>query len=208
MPVIWSEVPRARVREVVADVATFLWLLLWGWVALTLYTFLAAFSEVGRLVQGGGTNLRSAGERLAEPFAGLPLVGEQASDAVRNGFAGAGTPIVAAGQELESFALVIAATLAVILLLVPLVPWLILYVPWRLERISRLRAGNRVIRRPDAVAALPSPAVERVLAARALNRLDWETLLEYTPDPIGDWEAGRLGRLARAEYEAAGLTPG
>ena len=33
-----------------------------------------------------------------------------------------------------------------------------------------------------------SPAVERVLAARALNRLDWEMLLEYTPDPIGDWE--------------------
>jgi hypothetical protein len=205
MPTIWSELPAARSREVLADVATVVWILFWGGIAWTVYSFLAGFAEVGRLVRDGGTNLEAAGDRVAEPLRGLPLVGEQASDAVRNGFAGAGSPIVSAGGELETFVIVVAATLALVLLLVPLVPWLLVYVPWRLERAERVRAAHRVIRRPGSDAPVAPAAVDRVLAGRALNRLEWSTILEYTPDPIGDWEAGRFADLARAEYESGGL---
>ena len=50
-------------------------------------------------------------------------------------------------------------------------------------------------------------SVERALAMRAVSRLDYATLLEYTPDPLGDWTNGRLDRLARAELASVGLRP-
>jgi hypothetical protein len=48
---------------------------------------------------------------------------------------------------------------------------------------------------------------EKLLAARALYSLDYQTLLEYSPDPFGDFASGRHDRLARAELAAAGLRP-
>jgi hypothetical protein len=42
---------------------------------------------------------------------------------------------------------------------------------------------------------------------RAVTRLDYSTLLEFTPDPIGDWASGRHDRLARAELASVGLRP-
>jgi hypothetical protein len=129
------------------------------------------------------------------------------SDAVRRGFDSAGAPIVSAGQELEAFVIVVALTLALVLALVPLVPWLFVYLPWRLDRVRRLRAAHRAMRRPGAE-PLGAAAVDQILATRALNRLDWGTLLEYTPDPVGDWQAGRFAALARAEHESGGLRRG
>jgi hypothetical protein len=46
---------------------------------------------------------------------------------------------------------------------------------------------------------------EKFLAARAIYRLDYETLLDYSPDPFGDFAAGRHDRLARAELATVGL---
>jgi hypothetical protein len=42
---------------------------------------------------------------------------------------------------------------------------------------------------------------------RAVSRLDYPTLLEFTPDPLGDWTVGRNDRLARAELASEGLQP-
>jgi hypothetical protein len=205
MPKIWSELRGPRNRELVADIATLCWVLFWGSVAWTLFTFLAGFAEAGRLVQGGGEQLGAAGTDLGGHLGGLPLVGTQVSDAVRRGFDGAADPIVSAGREIETFVMVVAATLGLVLLLVPLIPWLSRYIPWRLERVRRLQSGERAIRRSVALGETSHAEVDRVLAGRALQRMEWADLLEYTPDPIGDWSAGRYDRLARAEYEAAGL---
>jgi hypothetical protein len=50
-----------------------------------------------------------------------------------------------------------------------------------------------------------SPAMQQVLATRAINRLPYDDLLEHTTDPIGDYAAGRYERLARAELASVGL---
>jgi hypothetical protein len=207
MPKLWSEPPAARTRELVADIATLCWVLFWGSLAWTLFTFLSQFAEAGRLVQGGGQQLDAAGDSLGGHLGGLPLVGTQVSDAVRSSFDGAAVPIVEAGRELETFVIVVAATLGLVLLLVPLIPWLSRYLPWRLERVRRLHAGERAIRRSPILArpGANQQDVDRVLAGRALQRMEWSDLLDYTPDPIGDWTTGNYDRLARAEYEAAGL---
>ena len=98
----------------------------------------------------------------------------------------------------------VAVVLALLLALVTLGPWLNRYLPWRWERLRRVRAAHRAIRTaPDTGRA----SVERTLAMRAVTRLDYSTLLEYTPDPIGDWAGGRHDRLARAELASVGLRP-
>jgi hypothetical protein len=83
-------------------------------------------------------------------------------------------------------------------------PWLARYLPWRWERLRRVRAAHRVVRTaPDVTDAM----IERTLAMRAVNRLDYSALLEFTPDPFGDWATGRNDRLARAELASVGLRP-
>jgi len=86
--------------------------------------------------------------------------------------------------------------------LVTLQPWLSRYLPWRLNRVRRVRAAHQAIRTGSD---LSDPETKRLLAMRAVSRLDYAELLEYTPDPLGDWAAGRHEALARAELTSQGL---
>ena len=201
---IWSELPGARVKELVADVATTAWVALWGSIAWQLYETLASFAEAGRIIRSGGVTMIDSGRSLGDALAGLPLVGEGLRDAARNAFSGAGMPLSDFGTSVEEFILLVSAVLALLLVLVTLIPWLTRYLPWRWERLRRTRAGHRAIRRAPAVSA---PQVQEALAMRAVSRLDYATLLEFTPDPIGDWVEGRHDRLARAELASVGLRP-
>src|SRR5450759_873516 len=118
--------------------------------------------------------------------------------------AGAGGPLSDFGTQLEQFIFIVAVVLALLLALVTLGPWLNRYLPWRWARLQRVRAAHRAIRTAPDVG---DDSIERALAMRAFTRLDYSTLLEYTPDPFGDWVSGRHDRLARAELASVGLRP-
>lgn len=199
----WSEVPAARARELAADVATWSWVSLWAVVAFRLHETLAGFAEVGRAVGRGGANIRAAGDQVGDSLGGLPLVGAQVSGLTRSAFGAAGEPFVFVGDQLEQLLLMIAALLGVLVLAVALIPWLSRYVPWRARRLFELRTGLRAIRLSPR--GVPEATVRQLLASRALHRLSYGQLLEQTPDPIGDFVAGRYDRLARAELESIGL---
>jgi hypothetical protein len=201
---IWSELPGARTKEQVADIATILWLVFWGSIVWQLFQFLASFAGAGRAIRDGGETMIRSGRDLGESLAGLPLVGSQARDIARDAFAGGGQPLSDFGTELEQFIFVVAIVLALLLALVTLAPWLTRYLPWRWGRLRRVRAAHQAIRtRPD----IGEAGVERVLAMRAITRLDFPTLLEFSSDPVGDWVSGRHDRLARAELASVGLRP-
>ena len=201
---IWSELPAARSKEMVADVATLLWVVFWGSIVWQLFQFLSGFAEAGRTVRAGGESMIASGRDLGESLSGLPVVGSQVRDVARDAFGGAGRPLSDFGTELEQFIFVVAIVLALLLALVTIAPWLYRYLPWRWGRVRRVRAAHRAIRTaPDIVNA----NVEHTLAMRAVARLDYSTLLEYTPDPLGDWTSGRHDRLARAELASVGLRP-
>jgi hypothetical protein len=201
---IWSEMRVARTKEQVADVATLIWVVFWGSIVWQLFQFLAGFAEAGRAVRAGGLTMVKSGVDLGNSLAGLPLVGAQVRDIAQSGFAGAGQPISDFGTELEQFIFVVAVVLAVLLAIVTMAPWLVRYLPWRLERLQRVRAAHRAIRTAPDVGDL---RITQALAMRAVTRLDYTTLLEYTPDPLGDWATGRHDRLARAELASVGLRP-
>jgi hypothetical protein len=201
---LWSELRVARSKELIADIATIVWVVFWVNIVWQLFQFLSSFAQAGRTVQDGGQSMVQSGRDLGESLAGLPVVGSQVRDIARDAFAGAGRPLSAFGVEMEQFIFVVAIVLALVLALVTLEPWLVRYLPWRWGRIRRLRAAHRAIRTgPD----LTDVTVERILAIRAVSRLDYSTLLEYSPDPLGDWATGRHDRLARAELASVGLRP-
>jgi hypothetical protein len=201
---IWSELRGARSKEQVADVATLIWVTFWVVVVWRLFVFLASFAEAGRNITAGGRTMVQSGRDLGDSLAGLPVVGEQVRGMARDAFAGAGEPLSSFGMQLEQFIFIVAVVLSLLLALVTLEPWLARYLPWRWRRLRLLRAAHRAIRtEPD----VGDPEIVRVLAMRAVSRLDYPTLLGFTPDPLGDWARGRHDRLARAELASVGLRP-
>lgn len=199
----WSEIPAARAREVVADLATWIWVSLWVVVGARIHDVISSFAEAGRVLQAGGTNIQGAGAALGGAFAEVPLVGPGIGDLTTGAFGTAGEPFIYVGRELESMLILIARLLALLVIGVMVIPWLSRYLPWRAERLANVRAAHRAIRR--APVDMSSGAMQRALATRALSRLSYPDLLEHTSDPFGDFAAGRYERLARAELASVGL---
>ena len=204
---LWSERPGARIRQIVADIATLTWVAIWISIGVGLYRFLAQLAGTGRFISDSGNGLDGIGVRLAGALQGVPLVGKGAADGIRTGFSAAADPMIRFGGDLERLLILIAALLGLLLAAAALVPWLNRYLPWRIAAWRRLNAGARVIRRRRFARSVPiaEAELERILASRALHRLEYDELLEFTPDPFGDWVAGRHERLARAELDRVGL---
>ena len=204
---IWSERPWSRARELAADIATLLWLSIWASLGIRLYGLLANLAGTGRLVREGGVGITNAGETIGSALERVPLVGEGAAAGVRGALASAGGPLITFGSDLERLLVIVSALLGLLLVAAAVVPWLNRYLPWRLAKWRRLNAASRAIRgsRRRHHGPIPEAELERLLASRALHRLEYDELLESTPDPFGDWLAGRYGRLADAELDRVGL---
>jgi hypothetical protein len=204
---IWSERRGPRLREMTADAATIAWIGLWALLGIRLYLRLAELAGAGRLIRDGGNRLLATGGQVAAAVEDIPLVGAGAAGRIRDAFGATAQPVIAFGSDLERLLIIIAGLLGLIVVAIAVVPWLNRYLPWRLARFERLNAGARVIR-PAAIAggaSLPAAELDRLLASRALHRLEYAQLLEFTPDPFGDWAAGRLDGLVQAELESVGL---
>ena len=201
---LWSELRGDRVKEQAADASTLAWLVLWGAIASQVHALVAGFADAGRTLRGGGETMIQGGHDLGAALAGVPLVGEDLRAVAERVLSGAGTPIVAFGTDLEGLIVLVASLLGVLVFLVPSIPWLARYVPWRWARLRTMRAAHRAIRIAPTAA---TDAVRQLLALRAVTRLDYGELLAFTPDPIGDWVAGRHDRLAQAELASVGLRP-
>ncbi len=204
---VWSERPLMRAGEIVADVATVVWLTFWIALGVRLYGLLANLAESGRFVRDGGERIAGAGESIGSAVEGVPLIGQGAADGIRGAMAAAGDPLVVFGTDLERVLIIIAAVLGGLLIAVAVIPWLNRYLPWRVARWRRLNAAARVIRgsRRARREPIPDATVEQVLASRAIHRLEYDELLEFSPDPFGDWVSGRHDRLAMAELDRVGL---
>jgi hypothetical protein len=205
---IWSERRGPRLRETAADLATLLWLGLWITLGVRLYSRLAELAGAGRLITDGGTQLMDAGSEVGGVLNNIPVVGQGAALRVSEAFSATALPIIRFGNQIEQALLMVAALLGLVVVALAVIPWLNRYLPWRVDRLRRLNAGARAIRGGELAAwASPrEPELEKLLASRALHRLEYDRLLEFTSDPFGDWTAGRLKGLVQAELETIGLS--
>ena len=104
----YSEIPGARLREMLADLSTWAWVALWTVVGVRIHDAISGFAEAGRVLRGGGDNIEAAGAQLGDALAGLPLVGAGIDDITTKTFATAGEPFQYVGGELESLLILIA----------------------------------------------------------------------------------------------------
>jgi hypothetical protein len=147
---IYSEIPTGRTQELVADSATGVWLFLWTWIGVQVYSALSELAVVGTTIGDAGDGIESAGNTLEGALEQVPVVGPGAGNLIGGAFEGVSGPLIRAGADLERLLLIIAAVLGLLLVAVAVIPWLNRYLPWRRARWQRLNAASRVIRRAPA----------------------------------------------------------
>jgi hypothetical protein len=174
------------------------------WVAAWIVIGLAVARDVRNLgtlsdtVVRAGTAVGETGRAL-QALEGLPFVGDRiarvagqvdtaAAEAVRSGRN--------SRQSVESLSRLLGVSVAVI----PTLPILAMYTPFRISRAREVRAIRRA-----AVQAQDDPMFEEYLAHRAVENLPYHKLREITPNPWRDLEAGHHSALAQAELRRLGL---
>jgi hypothetical protein len=193
---IYAERPVRILRQLVADVLAF------GWVVVVVLAALAVREVILRL-QGPATALADAGTSIAGVFTGaaqtagkVPFVGGDLSAALGQG-TGAGERIAAAGREqVETIASVASGT-AVVLIIIGVLPVLFLWLPLRI-RYARAASAAVAVRDLD----------DDLLALRAMTRLPVRKLLSVSPDPAAAWRASdaeAIRGLAALELARLGL---
>ena len=201
---IWSDSRRAGEGAGGGRRRRSAWLALWGVIAWSVYQALAGFADAGRIIRDGGETMIESGRNLGAALSGVPLVGDGLRGVAGAAFAGAVNTLVSFGTDRRGFdppgrgaSWRLCSSSSDHPLADPLRPV-------ALERLQAHavpaiapsdRAGSAARRGPRG------PRAARGHAARLRH------LLEFTPDPLGDWVAGRHDRLARAELASVGLAP-
>lgn len=135
---------------------------------------------------------------VGETVQSLPLIGEQVSEPagrVRE----AGADAVASARSARASARRVGVLLGVSIAAIPSLPVLLFYLPARIGTARERRALKR------AVAGGGRPAVDEVLAWRAVAHLPYRTLSRVSDDPARDLQQGEHAALADAELAWFGI---
>ena len=190
---------------------------LFAWVGVKVHDGILELTAVGREIQDSGfavsATARDTAGGIDDAFAsaggavdGVPLVGQQLANALRDAPRGAtdsirengereGARIVRLGREQVRRTEQAANVAGWLTFLLPAVILLAWKLPPRVRLITRMSTAQRTLR----------GAPEHILAARAAYSLPYGTLTRYTRDPFGDLAAGRHDGLLAALADDAGV---
>jgi hypothetical protein len=207
-------------RTAIGDLVVVLLLIVFAWVGVKVHDGIMELTSVGRDIQDSGfavsvTARDTAGgiddafSSAGEAVDGVPLVGQQLADALRDAPRGAtdairengereGARIVRLGREQVRRTEQAANVAGWLTFLLPAVILLAWRLPPRVRLVTAMSTAQRTLR----------DAPEHILAARAAYSLPYGTLTRYTRDPFGDLAAGRHEGLLAALAEDAGVTIG
>jgi hypothetical protein len=197
----YPDIPRSRRSAILGDVLVLVLLLLLAWLGMKVHDAVAELAAVPRGAGDTGAAIQRGFEDAGDAVGGVPAVGGPLGDALRDAGRGAGGDLQASARGGEEDVNDLATLLGALLFLLPAVAVLSRHLPDRIAEVRRLTAAAR------AVGPALTPERERSLAMRAAFGLPYERLARYTPDPLGDLEAGRHDRLLAAALDDAGLRP-
>jgi hypothetical protein len=206
-----------RNRTLAGDLTVVVLLLLFAWLGVKTHDAVLSLSAIGRGIQDSGRSIAAttrdtAGaiegtfDGAAGQVQGLPLVGGELADALREAPRGATDPlrqtgdaegarIVRLGVEEVRRTEQAANWIGWLMFLVPAALLLLWRLPPRVRQVQRLSNASRTL----------SGAPAHILAARAAYNLPYGVLRKYTPDPFGDLAAGRHAALLEALADDAGV---
>jgi len=195
----YPALPAQRVRTVLRDLAVLLLLFLFAWLGLKVHNAVDQLAVLGTGVEDAGTEIRGGFDTAAEAVAGVPIVGGDLADGLRDAGRVSGGELAERGQAGRESVHQLANLLGLVTFLIPALLVLSLTLPDRISQIRGLTAAERVL------GGVLDPDRRRLLAMRAAFSLPYGELVRYTRDPFGDLAAGRYDALIAAALEEAGL---
>lgn len=197
---LYADLPGRRLLQVLADLFVIAWLVGWILVGVTVHDAVSELAAPGRALEEAGDTigerLRSVGADLAD----VPLIG----DDIQGPFDDAGQAaesLSEAGRSQQSSVADLAVLLGTAIAVIPILIWLLLWLPRRVRFARRATAARRFI---DGAEDLD------LFALRAMALQPMHVLAKVSHDPAGAWRAGDAGvirDLAALELKASGLRP-
>jgi hypothetical protein len=188
-----SRLPGGRAQTLL-DVIVVLWAAAWIAAGVVVAQEVRGLAELSDTASQLGEAVVTVGETVQA----LPLIGEQVAEpagAVRE----AGEDAVASARSARESARRVGVLLGVSIAAIPTLPVLLFYLPMRIGIARERRALKR------AVATGGHPAVDEVLAWRAVTHLPYRKLRRVSDDPARDLEDGEHVALADAELAWFGI---
>jgi hypothetical protein len=198
---IYPDTPNERGRAVARDALTLLVLFVLGWLALKVHDAVDQLAVLGTGVRDTGNAVEDGFGAAADAVSGLPVVGGEVSDALRNAGSGTGGEVADAGRAGEERVHDLANLLGFLFFALPASILLVTTLPGRIRQVRELNAAQRLFGDPA------SEERRRLIAMRAAFSLPARDLVRHTKDPIGDLETGRYDALITAAYQSEGLAP-
>ena len=198
---LYPDVPGPRARTVVRDLLVVGLLALFAWAGVAVHDAVDSLSVLGSGVRQSGTAIEDGFGSAATAVDGIPIVGDDLAGALGAAGSGTGGEVAALGREGEEQVHDAARLLGLVTFGLPAALLLLLVLPGRVRQVRKLTAAAAALDGADA------PERRRLIARRAAFGLPYGTLLEYTPDPIGDLAAERHDALVAAALDDAGIRP-
>ena len=189
-----------RGRAVARDALTILTLIVLAWLAIKVHNAVDELAVLGTGVRDSGEVVQNGFESAGDAVDGVPVVGGELGDALRDAGEGTGGEVADAGREGEERVHDLADLLGVLFFAVPATILLALTLPSRIRQIRNLNASDRLL-------DTSTEERRRLIAMRAAFSLPAAELARHTRDPIGDLAEGRYEPLIAAAYDEAGLRP-
>jgi hypothetical protein len=195
---LYPDTPDDRGRAVARDALVLLTLFVLGWVALKVHNAVDELAVLGTGVRNSGEAVQGGFEAAGDAVDGVPVVGGELGDALRDAGSGTGGEVAETGREGEERVHDLADLLGFLFFAIPASILLITTLPARIRQVRELNAAERLL----------DPSTEerrRLIAMRAAFSLPAARLARHTKDPIGDLAEGRYDPLIAAAYDEAGL---
>jgi hypothetical protein len=196
-PMLYRPSTSGRVIWVV-DAILVLWVLSWIAIGLAVARDVRNLTALSDTVVRAGTAVGETGRAL-RALEGLPFVGERIGR-VASQVDAAAAQAVRSGRESRDSVQSLSVLLGFSVGVIPTLPILAMYVPFRVSRAREVRAIRKA-----AARAQGDPMFEEYLAHRAVENLPYHKLREITANPWRDLEEGRHSALADAEIDRLGL---
>ena len=195
---VYPDTADDRGRAVAKDALVLLTLFVLAWLALKVHNAVDQLAVLGTGVRDSGEAVQNGFGSAADAADGIPVVGGEVSDALRDAGSGTGGEVAQAGSDGEEKIHDLANLLGLLFFAIPASILLIATLPGRIRQFRELNATERLL-------DVTSDERRRLVAMRAAFSLPARDLARHTKDPLGDLEAGRYDPLIEAAYDEAGL---
>ncbi|MEI7054567.1 hypothetical protein WBG06_02010 [Nocardioides sp. CCNWLW239] len=196
---LYADRPPRLAAQLFADLLTVAWIVGWVLLGRLVHELVSALAVPGQKMDEAGTSLSEKMLDAAGRVDDLPLVKDGVA-APFTGAAKAADQLAAAGQAQVEAVSDIAIGLAIAVAVVPVLMWLLVYVPLRWRFVRNATSTQRFLEAGTAA---------DLVALRAMSTQPLHKLVKISDDPVRAWREGDVDvvtKLAALELRSVGLS--